>query len=296
MPFLSDAAVGALCATGSALTWAVIGLLVRSLSPAFNSVALNALRSTVGSVLIVAWIAAVDGLGGLTDMSARAVWLLAISVVLAVGVGDTVFFESVKWLGLVRAMTVSMIYPLFAALLAAVLLGEAPTMQVSVGGLLTLAGLILAVRAKGGEVPAQGRFRLGLAAALVAALAWAVSVILLKPALEEVDAVRSQAIRLPLAAAMLWATPWAWSARRPLREQGRAGLWRLGALGALSAASAILFAAGVRHAGVAVATVLSSTAPIFALPLGLFVLGERVAPIAIAGIVLTIIGIVVLQH
>ena len=237
-----------------------------------------------------------DGLGGLTDMSARAVWLLAISVVLAVGVGDTIFFESVKWLGLVRAMTMSMVYPLFAALLAALLLGEAPTLQVSVGGLLTLAGLILTVRAKGGEVPAHGRFRLGLVAALVAALAWAVSVILLKPALEEVDAVRSQAIRLPLAAAMLWVTPWAWSVHRPLREQGRAGLWRLGALGALSAASSILFVAGVRHAGVAVATVLSSTAPIFALPLGFFFLGERVAPIAVAGIILTIIGIAILQH
>jgi len=296
LPLLSDAALGALCATGSALTWALINLLVRSLSPAFNSVALNALRSTVGSVLVVAWIAAVDGLGGLTDMSARAVWLLAISVVLAVGVGDTIFFESVKWLGLVRAMTMSMVYPLFAALLAALLLGEAPTLQVSVGGLLTLAGLILTVRAKGGEAPAHRRFRLGLAAAVVAALAWAVSVILLKPALEEVDAIRSQAIRLPLAAAMLWATPWAWSVRRPLREQGRLGLWRLFALGVFSAASSILFVAGVRHAGVAVATVLSSTAPIFALPLGFFFLGERVAPLAVAGIILTIIGIAILQH
>ena len=296
MPFLSDAALGALCATGSALTWALINLLVRSLSLAFNSVALNALRSTVGSVLVVAWIAATDGLGGLTDMSARAVWLLAISVVLAVGVGDTIFFESVKWLGLVRAMTVSMVYPLFAALLAALLLGEAPTLQVSVGGLLTLTGLILTVRAKGREVPAHGRFRLGLVAAVFAALAWAVSVVLLKPALEEVDAIRSQAIRLPLAAAMLWVTPWAWSVHGPLREQGRMGLWQLGALGALSAASSILFVAGVHHAGVAVSTVLSSTAPIFALPLGFFFLGERVAPIAGAGIILTIIGIAILQR
>jgi drug/metabolite transporter (DMT)-like permease len=297
LPFLSDAAVGALCATGSALTWSLINLLVRSLSPAFNSVTLNALRSTVGSVLVVVWIAAVGGLGGLTDMSAQSMWLLAISVILAVGVGDTIFFESVKWLGLVRAMTVSMIYPLFAALLAAVLLAEAPTMQVSVGGLLTLAGLILTVRARGGEaVPTHGRFWLGLAAALVAALTWALSVILLKPALEEVDSIRSQAIRLPLAAAVLWAMPWAWSARRPLSEMGRTGLWQLAALGALSAASSILFVAGVRYAGVAVATVLSSTAPIFALPLGFFFLGERVPPIAVAGIILTILGITVLQH
>ena len=237
MRFLSDAGLGALCATGSALTWALINLLVRRLSPPFNSVALNALRSTVGSVLIVAWIAAVDGLGGLTHMSARAVWLLAISVVLAVGLGDTIFFESVKWLGLVRAMTVSMVYPLFAALLAALLLGEAPTMPVSVGGFLTLAGLILTVRARGGEAPAHGRFRLGLAAALVAALAWAVSVILLKPALEEVDAVRSQAIRLPLAAAMLWVTPWEWRVRRPTRGQGREGIWRVFPLGELDKAT-----------------------------------------------------------
>ena len=85
--------------------------------------------------------------------------------------------------------------------------------------------------------------------------------------------------------------------RPPAAERaGTGGLWRLFALGALSTASSILFVAGVRHAGVAVATVLSSTAPIFALPLGFFFLGERVAPIAVAGIVLTIIGIAILQH
>ena len=57
----------------------------------------------------------------------------------------------------------------------------------------------------------------------------------------------------------------------------------------------VLFVAGVAYSGVAVATVLSSTAPIFALPLGFFFLGERVAPVAVAGTVLTIIGIAVLQ-
>ena len=76
---------------------------------------------------------------------------------------------------------------------------------------------------------------------------------------------------------------------------GQRARW-LFALGALSAASTILFVAGVRLTGVAVATVLSSTAPIFALPLGFFVLGERVPPIAIDGIALTIFGIAVLPH
>ncbi len=293
---LSDAALGGLCALGSALTWAMINLFVRRLSAEFNSVTLNALRSTVGAVLVVVWIAAVDGIGNLTAMSAQAFWLLAISVVLAVGVGDTVFFESAKSIGLVRAMTVSMIYPLFAAVLAVALLDEPLTLQVTVGGALTIGGLILTVRARGTDGRTHGRVRLGLAAALFAALAWAVSVIIMKPALEEVDAVRAQAVRLPLAAAMLWAMPWAWTAGPALRAQGAAGYARLAALGTFSVASSILFVAAVAYAGVAVATVLSSVAPIFALPLGFFFLGERVPLLAVAGTALTIVGIAVLQH
>jgi S-adenosylmethionine uptake transporter len=122
-----------------------------------------------------------------------------------------------------------------------------------------------------------------------------VSVILLKPSLAEVDAVNAQAIRLPLAAALLWATPGAWRSATPLRRHGAATLWRLLALGSLTAVSSVMFVAGVQYAGVAVATVLSSTAPLFAFPLGLVCLGERLGPRAVAGAVVTVIGIALLQ-
>jgi drug/metabolite transporter (DMT)-like permease len=56
-----------------------------------------------------------------------------------------------------------------------------------------------------------------------------------------------------------------------------------------------LFVAGVRHAGVAVATVLSSTAPIFAIPLGLVFLNERVPAVAAVGAAVTVLGIALLQ-
>ena len=75
---LSDAGWGALCAVGSAITWAVIGLLVRAL-PSFNSVSVNAARSTVGGALILAWVLATGGLSGLTAMSAKAFVLLSVS-------------------------------------------------------------------------------------------------------------------------------------------------------------------------------------------------------------------------
>ena len=296
MNVLSESGLGALCATGSALTWAVIGLLVRSLSTSFNSVTLNAVRSALGAVLILGWVLVTTGPSGLSAISGKNLALLAISVVVAVGIGDTAFFESSRALGLAHAMTLSMSYPLLAALLAGVFLDEQLTARLAIGSVLTLSGLALTVtaptRARGA---APDRFWLGMGTASLASLAWAVSVILLKPSLGDVDAVHAQAVRLPVAALMLWVTPWAWGVAEPVRRHGASAVWRLLALGALTAISSVMFAAGVRHVGVAVATVLSSTAPVFAVPLGLVFLGERLAPTAVIGTVVAVIGIGVLR-
>jgi drug/metabolite transporter (DMT)-like permease len=293
---LSDPGWGALCAAGSALSWAAIGLLVRALSPTFNSVTLNAVRSTLGGGLVCGWVAITGGLPGVTRMSGTAFALLSGSVVLAIWLGDTAFFESTRALGLCRAMTVSMTYPLISAVLAAMFLDEALTLKVGAGSLVTLGGLALTVSAREtSAIAARAHFWLGIGAATLASLAWAASVILLKPSLAEVDAVHAQVVRLPVAAAFLWATPWAWKTATPLRHQGAATLWCLLALAALTAISSIMFVAGVRYAGVAVATVLSSTAPLFAIPLEFVFLGERLAPRVVTGALVTVLGIAMLE-
>ena len=50
---------------------------------------------------------------------------LTVSIVAAIGIGDTVFFESTRAIGLSRAMTIATTYPVGAALLAAAFLGRA---------------------------------------------------------------------------------------------------------------------------------------------------------------------------
>ncbi|HYB43257.1 MAG TPA: DMT family transporter, partial [Candidatus Methylomirabilis sp.] len=246
-------------------------------------------------VLILGWVAASGGLGELTALSSRALFLLSASVLIAVGVGDTAFFESTRGLGLARAMTVSMTYPLLSALMAAMFLGEPLSGRLAVGSLLTLGGLVITVSPTGRERAGPEHLWFGIGGASLASLAWAVSVVMLKPSLGQVDAIQAQAVRLPVAALLLWSVPWTWRASAPLRRHGLAAVWRLLALGALTGISSVMFVAGVRHTGVAVATVLSSTAPIFAIPLGLVFLGERLTPIAIAGSLATVVGIAVLQ-
>ena len=67
MDAIAGPGLGAVCALGSALTWAVIALMVRALTPAFNSVVLNALRTTVAGALLVAWTLIVRGPTELTS-------------------------------------------------------------------------------------------------------------------------------------------------------------------------------------------------------------------------------------
>ena len=291
---IAETTLGALAALASALSWAVTSLLVRSLIGELGSFGINALRSSVGGALLLAWVLATGGIGALTAMSAGAFGLLALSIVAAITVGDTVFFESTRVLGVGRAMTISMTYPVGAALLAAAFLDEPLTPALAAGTLLTLGGLTLIVAPWAERAPDE-RFWFGVGTATLASLAWAVSVVVLKPPLREVDPVTAQAIRLPLAAATLWATPWARGALDGLGRRGRPVLARLAVLSVLTAVSSVMFVAGVKYAGVGVAAVLSSTAPMFAIPLGFVFFGERLSRGALLGAGVTIAGIVVLQ-
>ncbi len=288
------ATLGALCALGSAVAWALTSLVVRSLASHFGTVAINAARTTLCAILITGWMAAVDGFNGLASVSGRSFILLLVSIVMAIAIGDTIFFESTRMLGLGRAMTLSMSYPVVAAVLAALLLDERITARIAIGGLLTLGGLALVVAARtdAAEAPQP---RLGILAACGAALAWGVSVVALRIPLEEIDALTAQLVRLPLAAALLWALPWSWRDAPALARAGTAVAVRLGVLSLLTAASSVMYVLSIKHAGVAVATVLSSTAPLFAVPLGVMFFGERLPPVALVGAAVAVVGVVVLK-
>lgn len=295
MNIISLPALGAVCALASAFTWAVTSLLVRTVSPPLSSVTVSAVRSLLGGGLLLTWVLATGGIGRLIAIGEKNFFLLAISIVVAIALGDVMFFESARFLGLARAMTVSMVYPLMSAGFAALFLGEPLSARVTAGAVVTLTGLAVIVRARNGERVREEHLGRGLAAALVAAVAWAVSLLVLKPAVGSLDPITTQAVRLPLASLVLFATPWGWGAPRQVLTVDRSMLRRVALLGVITAMSSVLFVTSVKLADVAVAAVLSSTAPLFALPLGLIFLGERVTRTALVGTALAVGGVALIQ-
>jgi drug/metabolite transporter (DMT)-like permease len=270
--------------------------VARALAPYFNAVAINLLRSVLGAVLLLPFLLAPDRVAGLAGVSLGAWIYLGVSVLTAFALGDTAFFESTKAIGLARAMTLSMMYPLVAAALGVWLLDEPITLPIALGTVVTLAGLTLIVSdrvpAATGLTGERGR---GIGLAVIAATAWGVSPVLMKPAIADVDPVAIQAVRLPFAALVLWLTPWARGTGRLLRVQLRAAGPLLLLAGVLTALSAVTWVAALKYAGVTLTSVIASTSPLFALPIGLVAFGERITGRAVAGAVVSLAGLALLS-
>jgi DME family drug/metabolite transporter len=293
--YVTEPAFGAACALASAFFWALTSLLVRRLGSVCSMVTINAVRITASGAVLLAISLAGSARAELAGMSAMTWFLVASSTVLAAGIGDSIFFECTRVLGLGRAMTLSMTYPLMAAAFAAVFLGEPITLRSAAGAVITLAGLVLIVSTRHEDGGTHRGYRRAVIGSFVVALTWALSAILMKPPMRELSPLTAQGIRLPIVAAFLWLTPWSRAGLPALCGAGRAVVTPLVVLSALTAVSSMTWIAGLKYSDVVVATVLSSTSPMFALVLGAMFLGERLTPAAVVGALLTVAGIVVLE-
>jgi drug/metabolite transporter (DMT)-like permease len=183
----SDPTLGAVCALTAALAWSITSLLARSLMVHYSSVAINAVRSGIAGTLLVGWVTASEGPATLVAMSGATFLVLAFSIVAAIGIGDTVFFESTRAIGLGRAMTIATTYPVGAALLAAAFFDERITTSIATGTLLTLGGVALIVSVRGTGEARPERLWFGVSTAVIASVAWAVSTAMMKAPLDEIE-------------------------------------------------------------------------------------------------------------
>lgn len=277
---------------GTGLTWAAISILVQSLSGVLRPVSITAIRSTVGGVIILAAALLAGHAPEILRMPLWAVLALWTSILLSMGFGDTVFFASMDHLGVTRALILSLANPLFTTIVGMGLLGEGVTVPRIAGILLIVGGLALIIFGKGeGEGRGHGDMRRGLRLVFLAAGAWAVSAIIMKPPLQAISATAAAAVRIPMAGLAIWLTPWTRGTVRELAKTSRTERWHLIAICVLSAAGSLLFTTGIKYGGVAVGNVLASTSPLFTLPFEVLVFRQRPSAWTIFGAVITVGGV-----
>jgi drug/metabolite transporter (DMT)-like permease len=228
---------------------------------------------------------------------------MAGSGIMGQALGDTLYINALGRLGVNRSFPITnSAYPFLTFLLAVLILGEDIGWTTPIGGALIVAGItwiVLEQRRADAAADVRVDVMRGVVFALAAALSWSLATVWLRGQQGELDAIGAATIRIPAASAATIATvaltSRAFAARaalappRPLRRESVAVIAAAGVVG--TGIGSVLFIYAVESIGAARTAFLTTSAPLFALPMGVLFLAERLTPRELLGTLLTIAGI-----
>ena len=288
--------IGELGGLACAPLWAISSILLKSQTGKLDSLRINALRGIFAAAFFIAIFPIFGSIDQLRNLSFLSVAYLWSSVVIGLVVGDTLYIKGMGIVGVARALPISITYPIFVLPISATIVGESLPAMTIVGVFITVIGLYVITSPKRGiakePVADRKRYWWGVSLLLMASLCWAVGTTILDFGMKELDPFMASAIRMPFMALVLLTiaslrknTRKAWSiGGRSLIILALAGIVGIG-LGGL------LFMIGIKHAGPARTAVLSSTAPLFGMPLSAIILRERITRKMVMGTIMCIVGI-----
>lgn len=228
----------------------------------------------------------------------EAMFPLAVSMILGIVLGDTMYFLSQERIGVTRAFPISMSYPLLVYLLTAYFLGEPVIIQRILGAIIVVVGVGLVARASQKESPnslarwSDSDRNIGLILAFLTLISWALSDAIFQFGLINVGAAEANFFRMIFASIVL--VPFFLVSvrkgrplpnRRVLVFASLAGLVGIGL-------SLIAYSYAVKFLGATITAVIIASAPIFTVPLSAIFLHEDVNRRVTIGTLMTILGII----
>ncbi len=323
--------LGELAALANAVIWAGLSVVLGRLGTRLSAVRVNAFQLCFAGafyLLLVPFAGGMQLFAGITPL--RFLGLLA-TAVLTMGMGDSLYFTSISRIGASRASPISVsAFPLITLLFGALLLGERLSLPVLGGAVLIAGGIALLVSesrppaatrsesADGAPAPIAGAsgdaleaephgagnlagearhgsarrsLLIGVALVLGAAVCWSAATLGLRVASAGLPAVAVTAIRVPAAALFLLIL---------LRGRGRLNTggirrrdWTLIAAAGLigTGLGSLTYIIAIQDTGAGLTALLTSTSPLWVLPLAALFLRERLTRRVVLGAALALGGI-----
>lgn len=295
--------IGELAALGAALTWAVAPILYRKALFMASPFSANMVRSTSNAAVLVL-ILVLSGLAGiLTRLPLLVVALVALSGVIGLGLGDTLYMAGLKSIGLARAVPLASTYPLFS-LLWSTLLGAPLTAAAISGTVVILLGIWVLGREKTeSAVHVHGKLELtGVALSLLTAVMWSVSITMMDVAVTMPGVVNSFEVNYAIVTLRIAGMALVILALSPLFDRKRVFL-KLGRRAALLLCVGGLVGNGLGwllmnysflNIAEAEAVPISSTTPLFSTLAGFAFFHERLTRENVLGAALVVAGVILI--
>ena len=277
--------------------WALSTIVIKGVSGRLSASFIMAVRTSCAAVLLVLAVLIFEP--GLINLNWPAGTLvLLFGSMLIGGSGDLAFVRAVSIEDVSRVFTVSSaLYILFSVAGSVVFAGEPFSLLLVAGGVAVLFGTRLVVvdpaKAAADTAPPE-RARQPVRAlqlAVAAAAMWSAALLMISDALKDVEPLTAAVLRLPFFAAVLLAGA-TLRGDMPVRSTSTVDLGTLALSGTLVLGSMVLFLTAADLAPAGPVAVLTSTGPIFAVPMAHFLLKERVTGRILGGTFACMVGIV----
>jgi drug/metabolite transporter (DMT)-like permease len=289
-----EANVGVLAALGSSASWAVGSILFARLGKRLQPLALTLAKGVI-SVALLALVLALSRPAA--PVPPQSLFLLVLSGILGIAVGDTLFFAALQRLGASVLVLLFALGQVLTVILAVLRLGERPSI-VQVVGIAVVTASITAVLWLRSESDGRRTELVGILYGLGSIVAMSVSVIIAKVGLGEAGPLDATFIRMVAGVVCvgLWilVTGRIGTGLKPVLDPTFAAELTV-AVAVVTFGGFWLSLVAVKNIDVAVANTLNSTEPIFVLPLAAIYLREKVTVPQVLCAVVTVMGVALLS-
>ena len=289
-------ALGIMSALGATLLFGITNVVYKKYDEELS--ALDITFSRIWVSLLPAYFFAVLSTGTFEfEVPPQSMLPLAVSMILGIVAGDTVYFLSQQRIGVARAFPIAMSYPLLVYLLAALFLEEPVIFQRVIGAILAVIGVAAIARTEASEEISEESIaddrmkRVGVFLAFLTVCLWAMSDVIFQFGLTAIGAAEANFFRMLVASIVLIPIFIIAQARGKPLPSRRIILVAL-ITGVFSIAlSLVLYSYAVKFVGATVTSVIVASAPIFTAPLSAIYLKEEMGLKVIGGTILTVIGV-----
>jgi drug/metabolite transporter (DMT)-like permease len=179
----TDLAIGEFAALSAAFLWALASAVYSQLGKTLSPLLLNLSKGLV-AVLLLAITIAIQA-EPIPAIPITPFIELSLSGAIGIGIGDTLYFETLRRLGVRLTLLLGVLTPSITAVLGLLLLQESLSGWAWLGMLLTLAGIawVIQERSSGGDSGGRSQTRQGLILGFIAVLIFAASALLSRDAL-----------------------------------------------------------------------------------------------------------------
>ncbi|NHJ14467.1 MAG: DMT family transporter [Candidatus Thorarchaeota archaeon] len=278
--------------TASAL-WAVSVVIYRSQSEGIRPIGISSIKMWVafGFMSLIVFL---PFRPNPLAVSVESIFFLAVSVTLGAVVGDTLYLISQERIGVSYAFPIAMSSPILTYFLAIQFVEEPFIISRLVGTVITVAGIVLISRERNASAEKQGNPNMdliGIALALLTMVLWASGTVILQIGATGVDPIDANFVRVVFGAIeFIPIFVIAQHQGMPMPTRRATKVIAISALFGMAIGS-ILFVWMVQLLNAALASVVGSTSSLFAVPISIFFLKEKVTRKAGVGVLLTVAGV-----